>query len=332
MSLPLVSIVIPCYNAEEYIAEAIQSSLDQTYSKVEVIVIDDGSTDGSLNVIRSFGEAVRWKTGPNCGPAAARNRGVEISRGDFIQFLDADDLLYPRKVVHQIPLVIENVADIVVCDWEVGPMDKPQQTTRCSGAFDGADQVVQTLFKEVHTPSPILSKELFNSVGGFRRELPCSEDHDLYLRLACAGATFAHMPEVLYRVRKVSNSVSSNKLRLCDQYATIYWPAYTQLQEDGKLTQERAEAFAKAMFRTAKRYLRLGKTAEARKHFQFARDMHMGGGISGRFSRQYQTLSRVVGPVLSCRIATTLHVLWKCLVYSVRWAWIGSKTHRRTPR
>ena len=79
---PLVSIIIPCYNAEKYVGEAIESALAQTYPNKEVIVIDDGSTDGSLQVIKSFGHRIRWETGPNRGGSAARNRGIELARGE----------------------------------------------------------------------------------------------------------------------------------------------------------------------------------------------------------------------------------------------------------
>jgi len=95
---PLVSVVIPCYNSQAYVGEAIRSALDQTHKNLEVIVIDDGSSDASLQVIKSFGQSVRWETGPNRGAPAARNRGAELARGEFIQFLDADDLLLPEKV------------------------------------------------------------------------------------------------------------------------------------------------------------------------------------------------------------------------------------------
>ena len=97
MNSPLTSVVIPCYNAEGYVGEAIESALNQTYRPVEVIVIDDGSTDGSLDVIRSFGDRIRYESGPNRGPSAARNRGVQLARGELIQFLDADDVLHPEK-------------------------------------------------------------------------------------------------------------------------------------------------------------------------------------------------------------------------------------------
>ncbi len=98
MAEPLVSIIIPCFNARRYVSQAIQSALGQTYGNFEVIVVDDGSTDDSLQIIKSFGEAIRWESGPNRGGAAARNIGLALSKGEYVQFLDADDVLFPSKI------------------------------------------------------------------------------------------------------------------------------------------------------------------------------------------------------------------------------------------
>src|SRR5687768_8397891 len=113
---PRVSVVIPCYNGEQFIREAIGSALSQTYPDLEIIVIDDGSTDGSLDRIRSFGKGIRWESGPNRGGCAARNRGIELARGDWVQFLDADDLLHPNKIACQTPVALALGDAIVYCD------------------------------------------------------------------------------------------------------------------------------------------------------------------------------------------------------------------------
>src|SRR5437773_7247908 len=111
---PLVSIIIPCYNAENWIGKAIQSGLDQTWPQKEIIVIDDGSTDKSLNVIQSFGQKIRWETGPNRGGNIARNRGLQLSRGQWLQYLDADDYLLPNKVADQVAFFLAHAeADVV---------------------------------------------------------------------------------------------------------------------------------------------------------------------------------------------------------------------------
>src|SRR5690242_7347043 len=108
-----VSAVIPCYNAERWIGEAIQSCLNQTYSPIEVVVIDDGSTDHSLAVIKSFGHKIKWETGPNRGGNHARNRGFTLSVGKYVQFLDADDYLLPQKIERQLTMLCSSGADVV---------------------------------------------------------------------------------------------------------------------------------------------------------------------------------------------------------------------------
>src|SRR6058998_3677852 len=99
---PLVSILIPAFNAQEWIAETIQSALRQTWPRKEIIVLDDGSADETLVVARRFeSDEVRVISQPNQGAASARNKAFSLSRGDYIQWLDADDLLSPDKVAHQ---------------------------------------------------------------------------------------------------------------------------------------------------------------------------------------------------------------------------------------
>src|SRR3954447_12953483 len=95
---PLVSIIIPCHNAERWVGQAIESALNQNYSNYEVIVIDDGSTDRSLDVIKLFDQRITRLSTANRGPSSARNAGLDIARGEWVQFLDADDLLHPQKV------------------------------------------------------------------------------------------------------------------------------------------------------------------------------------------------------------------------------------------
>ena len=99
---PFVSILIPCYNAERWVAQAIDSALSQTWPNKEVIVVDDGSADRSLDVVRSFGDRIRWETGPNRGGSAARNRLLELATGEWLQYLDADDCLLPEKTASQV--------------------------------------------------------------------------------------------------------------------------------------------------------------------------------------------------------------------------------------
>src|SRR4051794_40223119 len=91
----LVSVIIPCYNARRFLSDTLASVFAQSYRETQVIIIDDGSTDGTADLIRSFSDRIIAEHGPNRGVSAARNRGTALARGEFIQYLDADDLLIP---------------------------------------------------------------------------------------------------------------------------------------------------------------------------------------------------------------------------------------------
>ena len=108
ISNPIVSVIIPCYNADNWIAEAIDSCLQQTYAPLEIIIIDDGSTDDSVRIIRhyaaQFPEIISYETGTNRGGCAARNRGLALSKGEYVLFLDADDFLEPETFAGQVEI------------------------------------------------------------------------------------------------------------------------------------------------------------------------------------------------------------------------------------
>lgn len=189
---PLVSILIPCYNAERWVAEAIQSCLAQTYQPIEVIVIDDGSTDGSLEVIKSFGDRIRWETGPNRGGNAARNRGLEMSRGEWLQYLDADDYLLPDKIARQMEfLALHPETDILFSPvtmeyWsetgsrrELLPIPEPQDPW-----------VLLARWSLPQTGALLWRKRAILDVGGWNERQPCCQEHELYLRLLTAGKRF----------------------------------------------------------------------------------------------------------------------------------------------
>jgi glycosyltransferase involved in cell wall biosynthesis len=305
VNTPFVSIVIPCYNAERYVGEAIQSALDQTYTNREVIVIDDGSTDRSVEVIRSFGDTLRWESGSNHGGSTARNRGLKLARGEFVQFLDADDLLHPNKLSSQVPLAEANWADVVYCDWRTEFLDCSQDVIISSPSLLD-DPVLFALFREMQTASPLHRKELLERVDAFRTDLPCAQEYDLNLRLACNGATYCHCVEVLLTVRRLPNSVSSDSVRVLDQWRDIYWRALRELRERGQLTDERAAAFAARMAHNGRAYLSHGLIERAQARFREAYQMHPSGGLHGAYGRLARVLRKALGP-----IATERLVQWK---------------------
>ena len=190
-----VSVLIPCYNAAAWVGSAIESALGQTYPHVEVVVVDDGSTDGSLDVIRSFEGRVRWESGPNRGGNAARNRLLALSTGDWVQYLDADDLLLPDKIADQVPHARDGV-DVVfgpstmqfheddgAVRREVLPISEPRDPWR-----------LLALWELPQTGSPLWRREAIEDVGAWNEAQRVCQEHELYLRLLRAGKRFRYAP------------------------------------------------------------------------------------------------------------------------------------------
>ena len=200
----LVSIVIPCYNYEKYIADAIESALNQTYRAIEVVVVDDGSTDGSLQIIQSYGDRVVCHAKENGGGGAARNDGLELAQGEFIQFLDADDLLLPTAVEDRL-MVMEEGVDAVFGDMEYMDEDGQKINGRdvCHGqlGWPPDDLLYYILFVNIHTPLPLHRRQWVYKVGGFDEKLPRGQETDFHFRLSLCGYRFKHVPKVVASAR-----------------------------------------------------------------------------------------------------------------------------------
>jgi len=207
-SEPFVSVLIPCYNAEKWIAGAIRSALTQTYPHKEVIVVDDGSTDGSLDVIRSFSDAIRWETGPNRGANAARNRLLELSRGEWLQYLDADDYLLPDKLAAQMRAIRESPCDIVV-----SPCLTSQGVNHDRPTLNPWLDLV--LMELGNTISNLWRARAIRDAGGWNENAPCGQECELMLRMLEHGARVTYFPEPLAFARSVNpKSVSKRAPRL----------------------------------------------------------------------------------------------------------------------
>jgi len=311
MIMPLVSMVISCYNAEKYVGEAIRSALSQTYPNVEVIVIDDGSADGSLDVVRSFGDAIRWESGPNLGASAARNRGIELAHGELVQFLDADDFLHPRKIEIQVEAALRYRPAIPICDYETLYPNGYRYLNDLLHPTN--DPVVRVARRPFQTSAPLHWKKLLLSVGGFRVGLPCWQEDDLHFRLACAGASFFHVPEVLFTWRRVSCSITENWPRVVDYQRRIYLPLFKRLKLAGELTDERALALGAEVACYAYHYLHMGMTSKARVTFRRARKMHPDAVRDGTETmhqgrRFHLTVYRYLDPVCAFWIIKILSI------------------------
>jgi glycosyltransferase involved in cell wall biosynthesis len=213
--MPTVSAIIPAYNAAPYIEAAVGSALTQEGVDVEVIVVDDGSTDGTWERLRRFGSALHKVRQPNGGPAAARNHGARLARGEWLAFLDADDEWLPTKLATQLGAAGADCGLVYTDRYNVG------HCARVNGRqsdgvrlWDG--DVFEPLLRDnfITASSVIMRKAWFERLGGFEEQLVGTEDWDLWLRYAALGPVrLCREPLVRYRWHK--SSLQSNLDRMC---------------------------------------------------------------------------------------------------------------------
>jgi len=201
----LVSVIIPVYNREHLVSQAIESVLAQTYQPVEIILINDGSTDASLSVLRKFEtlfpDQIRVIDQPNQGQIIARNNGIQAARGEYIAFLDSDDLWLENKLERQMPLFQDGVG-LVYSGTEV--IDKEGQTIRVEPA-DGSitgNIYPQLLIKNRMTGGTVVvTAEALWHVGLFSTDFKAAENWDLWLRISKVySVRVVRDPLVRYRV------------------------------------------------------------------------------------------------------------------------------------
>jgi O-antigen biosynthesis protein len=189
----LVSVVTPCYNAAPFVAETVESVAAQRYRPVEHIVVDDGSSDASWDVIRSFGSRIRAERLPrNLGAAAARNRGLAGARGRFVMFLDADDLLGPEAIGGLVAALGERRDAVAMCEWRrLVQFDGAWRERPAEIALPAPDADLLRRWIESTTFVPpcalLWPRELFERVGGWDESLSLDDDTDVMLRALASG-------------------------------------------------------------------------------------------------------------------------------------------------
>ncbi len=214
--MPKISIIIPVYNGEKTIQETIQSVLKQTLSDFELIVVNDGSQDSTMEIVENLTDSrIKVLSYTNAGQATSRNRGFSHSIGEFIAFLDADDLWLPDKLDSQLKALQTNPEAGVAYSWtdyidESGRFLRPGSHIDVSG--DVYNNLLVTNFLE-NGSNPLIRRQALAEVGGFEGLFTPAEDWDMWLRLA-ARYQFVCVPvtQVLYRVSTNSNSSNVSKL------------------------------------------------------------------------------------------------------------------------
>jgi glycosyltransferase involved in cell wall biosynthesis len=226
---PLVSVIIPNYNYAQYVGEAVESALAQTYSNIEVIVVDDGSTDDSINVLEGFEDKINLVKQENGGVSAARNAGVAASQGELLAFLDADDIWHRQKVERQVAAFLgDNSVGLV----HVGVQDIDETRAEVERHLDGMEGWVADELLKWERPvilgggsGVMITRRAFDKAGAFDTRLMTSADWDLYYRV-CRLNIVAFIPEILLYYRVHGSNMHSNVGRMEREMSLFYEKAF----------------------------------------------------------------------------------------------------------
>jgi glycosyltransferase involved in cell wall biosynthesis len=198
VSLPFLSVIMPVYNGAHFLAEAMASIRRQNYTPLEIIVIDDGSTDQTAEVVRQQPGEIRYAYQENAGPSAARNKGIGMARGELIAFLDADDLWPEGKLENQVGRLLEN-PELDVVTGRIQYIHLPG-AKMLDLPYEGPHNTVT----HVHLGSGVYRRRVFERVGLFDETLRFSEDHDWFLRAREERVSMIILEQVtlLYRLHE----------------------------------------------------------------------------------------------------------------------------------
>ncbi len=201
---PLVSVIMPVYNGEHFLREALESVRCQNYESLEIIVVDDGSHDGTADIASSYGNWIRYVHQENAGPAAARNRGLSLAQGELVAFLDVDDLWPEGKLSLQVERLINDPKlDIVLGRIQyvalpgAAPVEIPFETPE------------KTLIG-VHLGCGVYRKSIFDKIGGFDETFRLGEDQDWFLRAREANVSMVILRETTLIYRLHGNNLTRN--------------------------------------------------------------------------------------------------------------------------
>lgn len=266
-----VTVAIPSYNAERWIAQAIQSALDQRNVETEVIVVDDGSKDRSAELAAGFGNRISLVAGENRGANHARNTALEMAGGEWIQFLDADDYLEPAKIAQQLQEASGGTdgdllyAPVWIETWKDGAALSREQ----SQTSPAADLDVQWIRWQIpQTGGALWRTAALRQLGGWKPGQPCCQEHELYLRARKAGLRFRYTPSpgAVYRIWSEDTLCRKDPVKVTQVRTALMDEMWRWLEENGRATEEHRREIGQACFEMARTWARFDLAGAAAYH------------------------------------------------------------------
>jgi len=264
-----VSVVIPVYNGEAYVADAVESALAQTLPPREVIVVNDGSTDRTQSILAAFGSRIRVISQPNRGLSAARNTGILAARGQWIGLLDADDTWRPHKLQRMSEFLGGTPSDVgvlfsAVLHWWEGSQRREVRRRKnpdCRGIWR---ELMARNAILGGGAGPVIRRECFRVVGLFDESLPSAEDWDMWIRIALCYR-IGYLDDVLVERREHGASLSRNTDRMLASDIRVFEKHHDTFRARGASRMELRQAKAAVLARSAVAYFYANQIQKARR-------------------------------------------------------------------
>jgi len=262
MAPPRVSVVVPTYNSAVFLGETVESILAQSYQDFEVIIVDDGSTDDTVTVLAPYINRISYHYQENQGESVARNRAIQLAQGEYIAFLDSDDLWLPSKLERQIeemdrfPQAVLAYAHSYLIDAAGNRISRPDSDKTAQGQPGLHDIFKKLLMSNIvtHPGTVMVRRQVLLDTGGFAPDIQWGEDWDLWLRLALRGP-FVFIPEPLacYRLRKPGRRLQIEaSTEFVEQNASFLKKIFELIPDDrSSLQQLKPQALEKLYLRSA---------------------------------------------------------------------------------
>lgn len=263
MPLPKVSIVIPVYNHARYLSESIGSVINQTYSNIELIVLDDGSTDGTSEILRKLEGQFIWESHQNMGQALTLNKGWRMAKGSILAYLSADDILYPRAVERCVKALLDN-PHAALCYPDFDLINPSSDVIRSVSAPEYSYDEMVINFKCAPGVGAFFRRSIYERAGEWNPELRQHPDYEYWLRLGLHGE-FVHLKECLggFRVHEESQSFRSVSAYRGDEPIRIIKSYLERDDVPQRISNQSAIVLSNASFMAAQTHLRSGLYATA---------------------------------------------------------------------
>jgi len=271
---PLVSVIIPVFNGSNYLTEAVESVFAQTYTPIELIIVDDGSTDNTWELIQSFGSKTCAIHQENQGVAAALNTGIRSSHGDLIAWLSHDDLFLPEKIALQVKFLKAH-PEFGACYTDFEIIDSAGERLSIYHApWFPSSELPRSFLRDMHIngSTVLLRRSCFEKAGGFDERLAHTQDLEMWLRLA-AFSEIGHLPEVLIKFRSHAEQGSLDFTLQIQEEQALFLELYERLGPSRFFPE--LEKFSDPQRKTAEAHIRLADELGRYRHwYRFAHERY----------------------------------------------------------